>query len=181
LAFSCWVCAKSITLPPGRTAFIAVWISAVPPTARITASVPRPSVAAKAAQPRSPCRHRWIVEAELRRNRMALRIEIAGQHARPGAPRQSGQHHADRSWPITSTVSSAARFSILTAFRTVFTGSRKAACSNGTSRECAPRRGWPQSSPSRECTRQSRRRGLKAGRRAHFLVDRHCAKVCLRQ
>src|SRR5208337_2076879 len=39
-----WVCANNNTRPPGRVASMAGRISAVPATARMTASAPRPSV-----------------------------------------------------------------------------------------------------------------------------------------
>src|SRR5436190_11489133 len=49
VASPCTVCANSKTRPPGRTASIAVRIRPLPPTARMAASAPLPSVSSRTA------------------------------------------------------------------------------------------------------------------------------------
>ena len=98
VASPCWVWAKSITLPPGRTASIAVLMSALPPTARMTASAPRPSVSAKTRSTTfSAAGVDGILEAEAGGDGVALGIEIGGEHACAGAAGEDGVHQADGS------------------------------------------------------------------------------------
>ena len=96
MASPCWVWAKSITLPPGRTASIAVRMSALPPTARMTASAPRPSVSVDHAFDDIFCAGvDGIGEAEARSDGVAFRKQIGSEDAGAGAASERGMHEAD--------------------------------------------------------------------------------------
>ena len=41
----------------------------------------------------------WLMQPKLRRNGVALGIKVGGEHARAGAPRESGEHEADGALP----------------------------------------------------------------------------------
>ena len=182
IASPCWVWAKSITLPPGRTASIAVLISALPPTARITASAPRPSVRPARARPHFRSRRGWALQSESGGNGVALGIKIGGEHARSGAAGERGKHQADGALANDQHRFVGGQIEQLHAFQTVFTGSMKGGLLKGDAVGNS-HHASEGDDPFHDANvfRKAAAGRLEASGRANFFVDRALAKVCLRQ
>src|ERR1700733_6303114 len=118
------VCANSNTRPPGRVASMAGRIRPFPPTARMTASAPRPSVIPRTACPASAldasivcCRPKLLAIVSLAVYKSEVITRAPARFARVARIRPIGP------CPITRTVSPASRPSVSIPLMQVFTGS----------------------------------------------------------
>ena len=133
IASPCCVCANSKTRPPGRAASMAVRIRELPPTAKITASAPRPSVSSRTRCTTS------VREASIQLSSPKLLpiLSLSGYKSEviklaPARRANTLSMMPIGPCPMASTVSPACNRKASIPFMQVFTGSTKQACSKET-------------------------------------------------
>ena len=170
VASPCTVCANNKTRPPGRVASMAVRIRPLPPTARMAASAPRPSVSSRTALTRLRARHQSFAQAEAFRYCKPLGIQIGSDYRGPGPFGQNTQNDTDGALSdhqnrfarlqVAVSRSPSCRYSQAPQNRPARTKRRR------EYGRCPARR----SSPSPGRTRQTRRRQARSRPCIHFLV-----------